>query len=202
MSIAPYREEVTVANFSISCSSIKVCKQHSLHTIGHRTSWWVSWLNTSILQDMYNKTTTTWFSKTILITVISQTHKPWASVIQSPVKVTVPEMACKCQDLARLEPVTTWIQEANSTRLVMAGIRRPHCMAMVKWEPMVKIMMEISLWTQQKLMITANQIEQLQIHSIQLHQVFNKPNQLLRAHFSPIKVINNIRGVKIVCFHI
>ena len=46
-------------------------------------------------------------------------------------------------------------------------------------------------------MITANQIEQLQIHSIQLHQVFNKPNQLLRAHFSLTKVINNIKGVKV-----
>ena len=197
MLIALCKEEVTVANFSISCSSIKVCKQHSLHTIGHRTNWWASWLNTSILQDMFNKTTTTWFSKIILITVINQTRKPWASVIQSPVKVTVPEMACKCPDPARLEPVTTWIQEANSTRLVMAGIRRPLCMAMVKWELMVKIMMGVSIWTQPKLMITASQIEQRQIHSIQLHQVFNKPNQLLRARSSLTKVINNIRGVKV-----
>ena len=196
MSIALCKEGVMAANFLISCSSTKVCKQHNLLTIGHRINWWASWLSTSPWQDTYNKITTMWFLKIILITVISQTRKPWASVIRSPVKVTVLVMACKCPDLALLVPVTTWIQVANSTRWVMAGIRKPRCMVMVRWELMVKIMTGDSLWTLPKLLITANQIEQQQIHLTQLHQVFNKPNQLLRAHFSPIKAINKIRGIR------
>ena len=50
-------------------------------------------------------------------------------------------------------------------------------------------------------MITANQIEQQQIHSTQLLQVFNKPNQLLKAHSSLTKVIIKIRGVKVGYSH-
>ena len=51
-------------------------------------------------------------------------------------------------------------------------------------------------------MITASQIEQQQIHSTQLHQVFNKLNQLSKVHFSLTKVINKIIGVKVEYSHI